>query len=49
MPISGFPELLPEQRYVELAVLERLQRTFELHGFAPLETPAVETLDTLVQ
>ena len=49
MAISGFPELLPEQRYVELIVLERLQRTFELHGFAPLETPAVETLDTLVQ
>jgi histidyl-tRNA synthetase len=49
MPISGFPELLPAQRYVELAVLERLQRTFELHGFAPLETPAVETLDTLVR
>jgi histidyl-tRNA synthetase len=49
MPISGFPELLPHQRYVELAVLERLQRTFELHGFAPLETPAVETLDTLVR
>ena len=49
MPISGFPELLPAQRYVELAVLERLRQTFELHGFAPLETPAVETLDTLVR
>jgi histidyl-tRNA synthetase len=49
MPISGFPELLPAQRYVEQAVLERLQRTFELHGFAPLETPAVETLDTLLR
>jgi histidyl-tRNA synthetase len=41
--------LLPEQRHVELVVLERLRRTLELHGFAPLETPAVETLDTLVQ
>jgi histidyl-tRNA synthetase len=49
MPISGFPELLPAQRFVEQLVLERLQRTFELHGFAPLETPAVETLDTLVR
>jgi histidyl-tRNA synthetase len=49
MPISGFPELLPAQRYVELAVLERLRHTFELHGFAPLETPAVELLDTLVR
>ncbi|MDQ1586117.1 MAG: histidyl-tRNA synthetase, partial [Actinomycetota bacterium] len=49
MPLSGFPELLPEQRFVELTVLDRLQRTFELHGFAPLETPAVESLDTLVR
>jgi histidyl-tRNA synthetase len=49
MPLSGFPELLPEQRFVEQVVLDRLQRTFELHGFAPLETPAVESLDTLVR
>jgi histidyl-tRNA synthetase len=49
VPISGFPELLPAQRFVEQAVVERLQRTFELHGFAPLETPAVESLDTLVR
>jgi histidyl-tRNA synthetase len=47
MPISGFPELLPEQRYVELAVLDRLRTVFELHGFAPVETPAVETMATL--
>jgi len=47
--ISGFPELLPAQRFVELAVLDRLRRTFELHGFAPLETPAVESLDTLLR
>jgi histidyl-tRNA synthetase len=49
MPISGFPELLPEQRFVELAVLDRLRETFELHGFAPLETPAVESLDELTR
>ena len=49
MPISGFPELLPGQRFVELTVLDRLRRTFELHGFAPLETPAVESLDELVR
>src|SRR4051794_26215074 len=49
MPISGFPELLPGQRFVELAVLDRLRRTFELHGFAPLETPAVESLDQLTR
>ncbi|MDQ2797010.1 MAG: histidine--tRNA ligase [Actinomycetota bacterium] len=47
--ISGFPELLPAQRFVELAVLDRLRSTFELHGFAPLETPSVESLDHLLR
>ncbi|SHG65403.1 histidyl-tRNA synthetase [Jatrophihabitans endophyticus] len=47
--VSGFPELLPGQRFVELAVLDRLRSTFELHGFAPLETPAAEPLDTLLR
>jgi histidyl-tRNA synthetase len=49
MPVSGFPELLPAERFVELAVLDRLRHTFELHGFAPLETPAVESLDALLR
>jgi histidyl-tRNA synthetase len=46
-PLSGFPELLPEQRFVELGVVDSLRRTFELHGFAPVETRAVETLESL--
>ena len=49
MPISGFPELLPAQRIVELTVLDRLRRVFELHGFTPLETAAVESLDQLLR
>src|SRR6476660_6313759 len=49
MPLSGFPELLPAQRFVELAVLDGLRQTFELHGFAPVETAAVETLDHLLR
>ena len=49
MPISGFPEVMPAQRFAELAVLDRLRETFELHGFAPLETPAVEALDQLTR
>src|SRR2546430_2811064 len=48
-PLSGFPEWLPEQRIVELAVLERIRNTFELYGFAPLETRAVEPLDQLLR
>lgn len=45
--LSGFPELLPEDRLTELHILDSLRRTFELHGFCPLETRAVETLATL--
>jgi histidyl-tRNA synthetase len=48
-PLSGFPELLPAQRYVEQQVIERLARTFELHGFANIETRAVEPLDQLLR
>jgi histidyl-tRNA synthetase len=49
MPLSGFPELLPAQRIVELTVLDRLRRVFELHGFTPLETASVESLDQLLR
>ena len=46
-PLSGFPELLPAQRVVEQQVIDTLRRTFELHGFANIETRAVEPLDRL--
>ncbi|MEV6927869.1 histidine--tRNA ligase [Dactylosporangium sp. NPDC051485] len=48
-PLSGFPEWLPAQRLAEQQVLDRLRRTFELYGFAPLETRAVEPLDQLLR
>jgi histidyl-tRNA synthetase len=47
-PISGFPEWLPEQRLVEQEVLDGLRSRFELYGFAPIETRAVELLETLL-
>ena len=47
-PLSGFPELLPAQRHVEQQVLTRLAETFELHGFAGIETRAVEPLEQLL-
>ena len=47
-PLSGFPEWLPAGRIVELHVLDHLRRTFELWGFAPLETRSVEPLDQLL-
>ncbi|MBA8795140.1 histidyl-tRNA synthetase [Friedmanniella endophytica] len=46
-PLSGFPEFLPSDRIVEQFVLDRLRSTFELHGFASVETRAVEPLDRL--
>ena len=48
-PLSGFPELLPAQRFVEQQVIASLARTFELHGFASIETRAVEPLDRLLR
>jgi histidyl-tRNA synthetase len=46
-PLSGFPELLPEHRAVERQVIASLARSFELHGFANIETRAVEPIDRL--
>jgi histidyl-tRNA synthetase len=48
-PLSGFPELLPEQRVVEQQVIDTLRRVFELHGFAGIETRAVEPMDQLLR
>src|SRR3954447_17001640 len=47
--LSGFPEWLPEERLVELHVLDTLRRTFELHGFSSIETRAVETVGQLLR
>ena len=46
-PLSGFPELLPGQRMVEAQMIDGLRRTFELHGFTPIETRAVEPIEHL--
>ncbi len=47
-PLSGFPELLPTQRNAELAIVGQLAQVFELHGFANVETRAVEPLEVLL-
>ncbi len=47
-PLSGFPELLPAERFLELRMLEVIRRTFELHGYAPVETRAVEPVERLL-
>ncbi len=48
-PLSGFPEWLPTERIVEQQVLDTLREVFELHGFASIQTRAVEPLDQLLR
>lgn len=48
-PISGFPEWLPEQRMVEQRIIDTLRDVFELHGFASIETRAVEPVQQLLR
>lgn len=47
--LSGFPEWTPAQRVVERDVLAHVERTFQLHGFANIETRAVEPLEDLLR
>jgi histidyl-tRNA synthetase len=47
--LSGFPEWLPAGRIVELEVLDTARRVFELHGFASLETRAVEPVEQMLR
>ena len=46
-PLSGYPEFLPADRFVEQTVLDLLRETFELHGYASIETRAVEPMERL--
>jgi histidyl-tRNA synthetase len=46
--ISGYPEWLPEDRLVEQSFISLVQSKFELHGFAPIDTRAVEPIPTLL-
>jgi histidyl-tRNA synthetase len=47
--MSGFPEWLPDRRLIEQYVVDTVRETFELHGFAPVETRSVEPLDQLLR
>ncbi|WP_265446336.1 histidine--tRNA ligase [Flexivirga meconopsidis] len=46
-PISGFQEWLPTERIAELIVLDTIREVFELHGFASINTRAMEPVDRL--
>jgi len=45
--ISGFPEWLPEQKIAEDRVISTIKGIYESFGFSPIETPAVELIQTL--
>jgi histidyl-tRNA synthetase len=47
--LSGFPEWLPDGRIVEQSLLDTARQIFELHGFASIETRAVEPLAELTR
>ncbi|MEO6886879.1 MAG: histidine--tRNA ligase [Jatrophihabitantaceae bacterium] len=47
--LSGFPELLPAERFAELAIIDQLRHTFGLHGFANIEPRVAEPLDRLAK
>jgi len=46
-PVSGFPEWLPSERIIEQHFLDVIRQTFELHGFASIQTRAVEPIERL--
>ena len=45
--VSGFPEFLPQGRLVETRAIDILRSVFELHGFASIQTRALEPLSNL--
>ncbi len=46
--ISGFPEFLPNEQIVFNRILQSIKDHFELYGFVPMETAAVEKVDVLL-
>lgn len=46
--ISGFPEFLPNEQIAFNNVMNTIKEHFELYGFVPMDTPAVERIETLL-
>jgi histidyl-tRNA synthetase len=46
-PLSGFRDLLSSQMIAREQVLDSVRSTYELYGFMPLKTPAIERFETL--
>lgn len=48
-PISGFPEFLPEEQIVMQHVMAMIHGVYESFGFIPIETPAVERVEHVLE
>lgn len=45
--LSGFRDFLPAQAMARAKLLEEVRGVFRSFGFAPIETPAIERIETL--
>ena len=45
--LKGFRDYMPELMAPRQAMIRLIEATFERHGFQPLQTPALEYLETL--
>src|SRR5690606_15094309 len=46
--LKGFQDFLPEEVLARNAVMDVCESVFRKYGFVPLQTPALEHLDTLL-
>jgi histidyl-tRNA synthetase len=46
--LKGFRDFLPEEMVIRQKVIDTLKEVFEVYGFQPLETPALEYAETLL-
>lgn len=44
---KGTKDILPEQKILRDSVVDKIKKSFELFGFLPLDTPALEMYETL--
>lgn len=47
-PLKGFRDFLPAETKKRQFVIDKIKNTFELYGFEPLETPALEYQEVLL-
>src|SRR5438046_3009228 len=45
--LKGFKDYLPQEQALRLKIIDTCREVFELYGFLPLDTPALEYAETL--